>query len=89
MDVRERRRSALLTHAQGEVVWIYGSLCRPGKFNEFSDGDVAFEALPEGISMGYMQSLLSRDTGVEVDVCLLGQTRLEEVIRKHGEKWTL
>ena len=40
------------------------------------------------MTIEYLQSLLSRDVGREVDVCLLESTRLRETILREGEEWT-
>jgi hypothetical protein len=50
------------------VVWVYGSLVKPGRFHSWSDVDVALESLPAGMTLEYLQSLLSADVGREVDV---------------------
>lgn len=88
LRTRDRLRAALLRHAAGQGAWVYGSLCKPGRFNEHSDCDVALESLPEDVDLPDLQSLLSRATEMEVDVCLLGETRLADIIRKTGERWT-
>lgn len=84
---RELLRVALKRHAPGTAVWVYGSLVKPGRFHEWSDVDVAFESLPSGMSLEYLQSLLSADVGREVDVCLIDRTRLKPVIEGSGERW--
>lgn len=87
-EVRVGLREALRRQLPGVAVWVYGSLCNPGRFNEWSDADVAFEELPAQASLAQLQSLLSAEVGVEVDVCLLSRTRLEASIREKGERWT-
>lgn len=84
---RELLQAALARHAQGTAVWIYGSLVKPGRFHEWSDVDLAFETLPAGESLEYLQSALSDEVGREVDVCLLECTRLRPVIEREGERW--
>jgi predicted nucleotidyltransferase len=69
------------------AVWLYGSLVKPGRFHEWSDVDLAFESLPPGMSLEYLQSLLSADVGREVDVCLVDRTRLRATIEREGERW--
>lgn len=88
LEVRERLSEALARHLPGVPVWLYGSLVKPGRFSEHSDVDLAVTELPPGMTIEYLQSLLSRDVGREVDVCLLESTRLKEGIRKEGELWT-
>ncbi len=80
-------RVALARHVPGTVVWVYGSLVKPGRFHEWSDVDVALESLPAGMTLEYLQSLLSADVGREVDVCLIDRTRLRPVIEGSGERW--
>jgi hypothetical protein len=43
--------------------------------------------LPAGMTLEYLQSLLSADVGREVDVCLIDRTRLKPVIEGSGERW--
>jgi predicted nucleotidyltransferase len=80
-------RAALAAHVPGTPVWVYGSIVKPGRFHEWSDVDLALESLPRGMSLEYLQSLLSADVGREVDVCLLDRTRLRAVIEREGERW--
>jgi len=80
-------REALSRHVPGTCVWVYGSLVKPGRFHEWSDVDVAVESLPAGMTLEYLQSLLSADVGREVDVCLIDRTRLKPVIEGTGERW--
>lgn len=84
---RELLQAALARHAAGTAVWVYGSLLKPGRFREWSDVDLAFETLPAGANLEYLQSMLSDEVGREVDVCLLDQTRLRPVIEREGERW--
>ncbi|MEI6257522.1 MAG: hypothetical protein WCQ77_12850 [Planctomycetota bacterium] len=48
---------------------------------------MALESLPDGMTLEYLQSLLSADVGREVDVCLIDRTRLRPVIEGSGERW--
>lgn len=84
---RHLLRDALRRHVPGAAVWVYGSLVKPGRFHDWSDVDVAFESLPAGMTLEYLQSLLSADVGREVDVCLVDRTRLKAVIEGSGERW--
>jgi predicted nucleotidyltransferase len=85
---RDLLRAALARRVPGTVVWVYGSLVKPGRFHDWSDVDVALESLPAGMTLEYLQSLLSADVGREVDVCLIDRTRLRPVIEGSGERWT-
>ena len=84
---RDLLSAALARHVSGTVVWVYGSLVKPGRFHEWSDVDAALESLPAGMTLEYLQSLLSADVGREVDVCLIDRTRLRSVIEGSGERW--
>lgn len=86
-NTRGLLRAALERHVPGTAVRVYGSLVKQGRFHEWSDVDVALESLPAGMSLEYLQSLLSADVGREVDVCLLDRTRLRTVIEREGERW--
>lgn len=86
-QTRELLRAALARHVPGTAVWVYGSLVKPGRFHDWSDVDVAFETLPHGMTLEYLQSLLSADVGREVDVCMLHRTRLLGAIQREGERW--
>ena len=83
---RDLLRTALARHVPGTAVWVYGSLVKPGRFHGWSDVDVALESLPDGMTLEYLQSLLSADVGREVDVCLIDRTRLRPVIEGSGER---
>jgi predicted nucleotidyltransferase len=80
-------RVSLARHVPGTAAWVYGSLVKPGRFHEWSDVDVALESLPAGMTLEYLQSLLSADVRREVDVCLIDRTRLKPVIEGSGERW--
>ncbi len=84
---RDLLEAALRRHVPGVAVWVYGSLVKPGRFHDWSDVDVALESLPAGMTLEYLQSLLSADVGREVDVCLIDRTRLKPVIEGSGERW--
>ena len=84
---RELLRAALARHVPGTVVWVYGSLVKPSRFHDWSDVDVALESLPAGMTLEYLQSLLSADVGREVDACLIDRTRLRPVIEGRDERW--
>ena len=84
---RDLLRAALARHVPGTAAWVYGSLVKPGRFHEWSDVDVALESLPPGMTLEYLQSLLSADVGREADVCLIDRTRLKPVIELSGERW--
>jgi predicted nucleotidyltransferase len=80
-------RHALARHLPGVPVWVYGSILREDRFHPASDVDLAVERLPVGMTLDFLQSLVSRDIGREVDVCLLERTRLRPRIEAEGERW--
>ena len=86
--VRARLEETIAELLAGCGVWVYGSVLRPGRFEEHSDVDLALERLPEGKSLWLVQSLVSERVGREVDVCLLDETRLAAKIRATGQRWT-
>jgi predicted nucleotidyltransferase len=88
LHVRECLAAALGRLKVPGPVWVYGSLVKPGRFGGDSDVDLAFESLPADTSLYLLQSLLSEAVGREVDVCLLGETRLRDKIVTEGERWT-
>ena len=82
-------RVALKSLLPGETVWIYGSLVRPGGFNEYSDIDVALARSPPKFSEFWLQGELELRLGRRVDVVVLGETRLADKITREGRKWIL
>jgi predicted nucleotidyltransferase len=92
----EQLRQAMLRqlHAElqklipGAAVILFGSLIQPGKFNEFSDVDLALETEPKGFSIYQLTSLLAEGLGRKVDVVLLPECRFADKIRKQGQQWT-
>ncbi|MBM3954049.1 MAG: nucleotidyltransferase domain-containing protein [Planctomycetes bacterium] len=90
LRVRERLAAGLAACLpQGSRVWVYGSLTEPARFREWSDVDLALEQDPPAMSIHLLASLLSERCQRPVDVCLIGETRLEPQIRRHGEPWTV
>ena len=71
------------------LVIVFGSLVRPGRFNEQSDVDLALESEPVGMSVYQLCSLLAERLGRRVDVLLLSESRFRDKILKEGETWTL
>ena len=55
-------RAALARHVPGTVVWIYGSLVKPGRFHSCSDVDVALESLPAGMPSLTMNAASARSS---------------------------
>jgi predicted nucleotidyltransferase len=67
---------------KGSRARVYGSLLESDRFREWSDVDLALERDPPEMSIYLLASLLSERCGRPVDVCLIGETRLEPVIRR-------
>ncbi|MEZ6131803.1 MAG: nucleotidyltransferase domain-containing protein [Planctomycetaceae bacterium] len=88
-DVMQRLHGQLAEIIPGATVWIYGSLVSPNSFSGHSDIDIAIESMPGSKSIEYLQSVLSAATGYPVDIVWLGQSRLEEKIRRTGCRWTV
>ena len=68
-------------------VWVCGSLVKSGRFHAWSDVDGAVESLPAGMTLEYLQSLLSAEVGREFDVCRLDRTRPRPVVEREGKQW--
>jgi predicted nucleotidyltransferase len=81
-------RAVLAELLPGETVWVYGSLIRPGRFNEYSDIDLALARRPTRGSEFWLQGELEHRLRRRVDVVLLDDTRLHTAIRSDGLSWT-
>jgi predicted nucleotidyltransferase len=89
LQVREQLREALEELRPEKEVIVFGSLTKPGRFNESSDIDLALEREPAGMSVCQLTSLLAERLGRRVDVLVLPETRLRGKIKCEGEVWTL
>jgi len=88
-ETRRRLRGALADLVPGHRVIVFGSLTKPGVFNERSDVDVALEAeLPEMDSLKLTAELMER-LDRPVDVVLLERCRFRDKILREGEPWTV
>ena len=88
-ETRERLRSVLTELIPGERVIVFGSLTRPGVFNDASDIDLALEREPTAISRGCLTVELMERMARRVDVVLLSECRFRDKILREGEVWTL
>ena len=88
-EARRRLRSALAELLPGSRVIVFGSLTRPGVFNDRSDIDVALEQEPPGLGAWGLSGELSERLGRPVDVVVLGKCRFRQKILREGEAWTL
>ncbi len=89
LSTRDNLDAALRELIPNERVIVFGSVTKPGRFNEASDIDLALEAEPKGISQYQLSSLLAEQLGRPVDVVLLPECRLRDKIVREGELWTL
>ncbi len=88
-QVRHDLREVLTAFVPGATVWVFGSLTRPGRFNDASDVDLALSAEPRDITVGELAVQLSECLARPVDVVLLAECRFQDKILREGERWTL
>jgi predicted nucleotidyltransferase len=87
-ETRRRLRIVLAELMPGQKVIVFGSLTKPGLFNDRSDVDLALESEPAHMSQYQLISQLTEQLGRPVDVVLLAQCRFREKIRREGQAWT-
>jgi predicted nucleotidyltransferase len=88
-DARRNLRSALARMIPGSRVILFGSLTKPGVFNDRSDVDLALETEPAGISLYQLSGRLTEEMGRPVDVVLLSECRFRQKVLREGEAWTV
>jgi len=88
-ETRQQLRAALRELVSAQSVIVFGSLAKPGRFNEASDVDVALEREPGEMSVYQLAALLAESLGRPVDVVLLPECRFREKILREGERWML
>jgi predicted nucleotidyltransferase len=86
-ETRARLKSALADLLPGHKVIVFGSLTKPGVFNDRSDVDIALETEPAAISLWRLTSELMERLNRPVDVVLLDRSRFREKILREGEVW--
>jgi predicted nucleotidyltransferase len=87
-ETRTRLREYLSELIPGQPLIVFGSLCRPGVFNDASDVDIALETeLPHWSAERLGDELMER-LGRPVDVVVLNRSRLRAKILREGERWT-
>jgi predicted nucleotidyltransferase len=86
-ETRRQLKKALAELMPGHKVILFGSLTRPGIFNDRSDVDIALESEPPQISVYRLVAELMERLGRPVDVVMLDQSRFRERIRREGEVW--
>jgi uncharacterized protein len=89
VELRGHLRQALAELIPGATAYIFGSLAKPGRFNEASDLDIALDSEPASMSVYQLTALLSERLGRPVDVVLLPECRFREKITREAERWTL
>jgi predicted nucleotidyltransferase len=87
-ETRRRLQSALRELIPGERVVVFGSLTKPGVFNDRSDVDLALETEPPGMSIERLTSELMERLERPVDILLLNRCRFRDKILREGEAWT-
>jgi predicted nucleotidyltransferase len=88
-DTRRDLRVALTHLLPGSRVILFGSLTKPGVFNDRSDVDLALEAEPPGMDAVHLTAELMERLGRPVDVVLLGKCRFRQKVLREGEIWTV
>ena len=68
---------------------VFGSLTKPGRFNDKSDVDIALERETPGMNSLRLTGELMERLGRPVDVVVLAKCRFQEKILREGEVWTL
>jgi predicted nucleotidyltransferase len=87
-ETRRCLQSALRELIPGQKVIVFGSLTKPGRFNDRSDVDLALESEPAQMSAERLTSELMERLNRPVDVLLLSGCRFREKILREGEAWT-
>lgn len=87
-ETRRRLQSALRELIPGQRVIVFGSLTKPGVFNDRSDVDLALETEPARMSAERLVSELMERLHRPVDVLLLNRCRFRDKILREGEAWT-
>ena len=86
-ETRRRLKDALRELIPGHKIILFGSLTRPGVFNDRSDVDLALESEPPQMSIYRLIAELMERLGRPVDILMLDQCRFRERIRREGEVW--
>lgn len=88
-DTRRDLRAALAHLIPGSRVILFGSVTKPGVFNDRSDIDLALESEPPGVDVVHLTAELMERLGRPVDVVLLAKCRFRQKILREGELWTV
>ena len=87
-ETRRRLRAALADLIPGHKVILFGSVTKPGVFNDRSDLDLALESEPSQMDHWKLMSELMERLERPVDVVRLDRCRFREKILREGEVWT-
>lgn len=86
-ETRRKLREALAQLVPGHKVLLFGSLTKPGIFNDCSDVDLALESEPAPMDTWRLRAELTERMERPVDVVLLNRCRFREKIRREAEVW--
>jgi predicted nucleotidyltransferase len=86
-DTRQRLREALAELIPGHRIIVFGSLTKPGIFNDRSDIDLALETDPPQMDGWRLMSELMERLDRPVDVVRLDKCRFRDKILCQGEVW--
>jgi predicted nucleotidyltransferase len=86
-DTRCRLRAVLTELIPGRKVIVFGSLTKPGIFNDHSDVDLALAEPSPPLDAWRLTSELMVRLERPVDVVLLDKCRFREKILREGEAW--
>jgi predicted nucleotidyltransferase len=86
-ETRRRLRQALAELVPGSRVLVFGSLTKPGVFNDRSDVDLALEREPPQMNVWQLTEALMERLDRPVDVVLLNRCRFRDKILREGELW--
>lgn len=67
-ETRHHLRDALAELVPRHRIWVFGSLTKPGRFNDRSDVDLALADEPRSMSVGRLASELTERLGRPVDL---------------------
>ena len=87
-ETRQQLRGALAELIPGREVIVFGSLTKPGVFNDRSDVDLALSEPTSGIETLHLTAELTDRLCRPVDLIRLDQSRFREKILREGERWT-
>lgn len=87
-ETRKHLREALAELIPGQTCVLFGSLVKPGVFNDRSDIDLALFEEPARMNSWQLGSALMQRLDRPVDVVILDRCRFREKILREGEVWT-